>query len=167
VADKAVRSLVDAMRHEVVHGASTGRLYAQSLSVALLSYVFDRIPLTRLHVRGMLSEDQRRRLSRYIRERLEDDLTLTELASLVGLGPRQLSRLFRAAFGVSPHRYLLNQRLEEAARRLAAGGHEIGEIAISLGFCSQSHFAAAFRERFGKSPRQYAIGRRRSRLFRF
>jgi len=167
VADETVHSLVGAMREEVARGAGTSRLYAESLSVALLSYVFDRIPLSRLNVRGALSEDQRRRLARHIRERLEDDLSLTELASLVGVGARQLSRLFREAFGVSPYRYLLNQRLEEGARRVAFGTRDIGEIAISLGFSSQSHFATAFRERFGKTPRQYAAERRRSRRFRF
>jgi AraC family transcriptional regulator len=165
VADETVRLLVSAMRNEIVAGGGTGRLYAESLSVALLSYVFDRIPLSRIQVRGTLSEAQRRRLTRHIRERLEDDLTLTELASLVGIGARQLSRLFRDAFGVSPHRYLLNQRLDEGARRLALGTQEIGEVALALGFCSQSHFAAAFRERFGETPRKYALERRRSRRY--
>jgi AraC-like DNA-binding protein len=58
---------------------------------------------------------------------------------------------------------VLNQRLEEGARRLATGTHDIAAIALSLGFCSQSHFAAAFRVRFGQTPRQYAVERRRSR----
>ena len=161
VADETTRSLVGAMRREVATGAGRGRLYAESLSVALLSYALDHVPLSRLRLRGRLSETQRRLLAAYIRDRVADDLALTELAALAGLGTRQFSRLFREAFGTTPHRYVLNQRLDEAARRLATTTHDIAEVALSLGFSSQSHFASAFRARFGKTPRQYASEQRR------
>src|SRR5262249_6094069 len=143
--------------------ARTGRLYAESLSLALLSYAVERIPVSRLRVGGALSEAQRRKLARLIRERLGEDLSLGDLASFVGLGPRQFSRLFREAFGVTPHRYVLEQRLEAGARQLANGSLDIAEIALSLGFSSQSHFAAAFRKRFAQTPRRYATEHRRRR----
>lgn len=162
-ADETVRTLVNAMRRDVAGGAGSGRLYAESLSVALLSYLLERIPVSRLRVHGSLPEVQRRRLERFIRDRLPDDLTLTELASLVGLGPRQFSRIFRDTFGVAPHRYVLNQRLEEGARRLASSSDAVAEVALALGFSSQSHFATAFRKRFDRTPRQYAIEHRRRR----
>jgi AraC family transcriptional regulator len=162
-ADPTMRSLASAMRREIESGARTGRLYGESLSLALLSYVADRIPASRVRVRGAFSEAQRRRLARHIRERLGEDLALTELAAFAGLGPRQFSKLFRNAFGVTPHRYVLNQRLDEGARRLATSAHDVADIALALGFSSQSHFAAAFRKRFARTPRQYAIERRRQR----
>jgi AraC family transcriptional regulator len=162
-ADPTMHWLASAMRREVESGAGSGRLYGESLSVALLSYVLDRIPASRLRVSGALSEAQCRRLRQHIRDRLCEDLTLAELASFVGLGPRQFSRLFRNAFGVTPHRYVLNQRLDEGARRLSQSSFDVAEIALSLGFSSQSHFAAAFRKRFEQAPRQYALDRRRRR----
>jgi AraC family transcriptional regulator len=162
-ADQTMRSLASAMRREVESGAGTGRLYAESLSLALLSYVADRLPVSRMQVRGAFSEAQRRRLAKHIHERLGEDLALTELAAFAGLGPRQFSKLFREAFGVTPHRYLLNQRLDEGARRLATSSHDVADIALALGFSSQSHFAAAFRKRFAQSPRKYAIDRRHTR----
>ena len=161
VSDETTLALVGAMRREVATGAGRGRLYAESLSLALLSYSLDHVPLSRMRVRGHLSETQRRLLATHIRDRVADDLALTELATLAGVGTRQFTRLFRAAFGTTPHRYVLNLRLDEAARRLATSTHDIAEIALSLGFSSQSHFASAFRARFGKTPRQYAIERRR------
>jgi AraC family transcriptional regulator len=160
VADSNVRALAGAMRQELLAGATAGPLYAQSLSIALLSYVFDRVPLTRMLVRGKLNDNQCRRLARHVRERLGDELTLAQLAALVGLSERQFSRLFREAFGASPHRYVLDQRLEEGARLLAAGSLEIAEIAHVLGFSSQSHFTTAFRARFGTTPRAYAVSQR-------
>jgi AraC family transcriptional regulator len=162
-ADPTMHSLVSTMRREVESGASTGRLYGESLSLSLLSYLLNRIPVSLAGVSGALSEAQCRGLARHIRERLGEDLGLVELASFTGLGPRQFSRLFREAFGVTPHRYLLNQRLDEGARRLGEGSAEIAEIALSLGFSSQSHFAAAFRKRFDQTPRQYAMDNRRRR----
>jgi AraC family transcriptional regulator len=61
---------------------------------------------------------------------------------------------------------VLNQRLDESARRLAIGAAEIAEVAHALGFSSQSHFAAAFRKRFDQTPRQYATDKRhRKRTF--
>lgn len=167
IADPSMHYLVKAMRREVETSATTGRLYAESLSLALMSYALERAPAGPLRVQGKLSEAQCRRLRRYIQERLGDDLALRELASFAGVGTRQLSRLFREAFGITPHQYLLGQRLEEAARCLANGGREIAEIALSLGFSSQSHFSAAFRKRFGQTPRQYAVENRGSRRGRF
>jgi AraC family transcriptional regulator len=164
-ADQTMHALLGTMRHEVASGARTGRLYGESLSLALMSYVVDRIPASPLRLRGALSEAQGRRLAKYIRERLGEDLALTELATFVQLGPRQFSELFRNAFGITPHRYVVNQRLDEAARRLASSSLEIAEISLALGFSSQSHFAAAFRKRFGETPRQYALARRKRTSF--
>jgi len=83
-----------------------------------------------------------------------------ELSELVGLHPRHFSTLFRRAFGVTPHRYVIDQRLAEGARLLANGGQDIADIAFRVGFSSQSHFAAAFRQAFGKTPRTYAAEKR-------
>jgi AraC-like DNA-binding protein len=165
VADRTVYELMSTMCREVEAGARTGQLYGESLSVALLSYVLDRIPASERRSPGALSERQCRQLARYIRERLGDDLALGELAAYVGLGPRHFSDLFRRAFGTTPHRYLLNQRLDEGGRRLLASSAEIAEIALELGFSSQSHFATAFRKRFGVAPRQYVLRRRRPSVF--
>jgi AraC-like DNA-binding protein len=166
-ADPTMHALLSTMRREVESGASTGRLYGESLSLSLLSYMLNRIPAPLVRVRGALSEVQCRRLARHIRERLGEDLGLAELASLTGLGSRQFSRLFRDAFGATPHQYLLNQRLDEGARRLAVSSADIAEIALSLGFSSQSHFASAFRKRFNQTPRQYAMDNRRRRRVLF
>jgi AraC family transcriptional regulator len=158
--DVTVSSLVRAMRDEVSRGAVTGRLYADSLSLALLTYIVEREPPRVALVRGHLSETECRRLRRHVRDRLGEDLSLADLAAQVGRRPRHFSTLFRRAFGAPPHRYVLRQRLAESARLLANGDEDIAGIAFRLGFSSQSHFAAAFRSAFGVTPRQYARGKR-------
>jgi AraC family transcriptional regulator len=164
-ADPTMHWLASAMRREAEGGAKTGRLHAESLSLALLSYVIDCMPASRLRVSGAFSDAQCRKLAQHIRERLGEDLSLVDLATFTGIGPRHFSRLFRKAFGVTPHRYILNQRLDEGARRLSNSSLDIAEIALSLGFASQSHFATAFHKRFAQSPRRYAHDRRRRSIF--
>jgi AraC family transcriptional regulator len=158
--DVTVSSLVRAMRDEVARGAPTGRLYADSLSLALLAYVVEREPRCTAIVRGRLSEGECHRLRSYVNERLGEDLSLAELAAQVGRRPRHFSTLFRQAFGAPPYQYVLRQRLAEGARLLANGNADIAAIAYRLGFTSQSHFATAFRSAFGVAPRRYGIEKR-------
>jgi AraC family transcriptional regulator len=93
-----------------------------------------------------------------VRERLGEDIRLAELAALIGISPRHFSLLFRRAFGMPPYRYVLSQRLAEGARRLAAGPVDLAQLSADLGFCSQSHFSAAFRSEF--HTRRYALRHR-------
>lgn len=158
--DETARTLALAMCSEVSRGAPTGPLFAESLSVALLSYAIDHIPVSRLQVSGALSGAQRRKLQRYIEERLTQDLRLTELASLCGLRTRHFTTLFRRAFGMTPHRYVLDRRLSVGAELLVNSGYDIAEVALRTGFSSQSHFTTAFRRAFGVTPGRYASERR-------
>ena len=160
--DDTIESIVQTMGREVKAGAPTGRLFAESLSLALVTYAVERVPPSKLRVRGGLSEDQCRRIRGYIRDRLHQDLSLVELSSLVGLRPRQFSTLFRRAFGTTAHRYIIAQRVAEAARMLGSGDDNLAGIAVRIGFCSQSHFTAAFRQAFGVTPGRYAAGLRKS-----
>jgi AraC family transcriptional regulator len=63
--------------------------------------------------------------------------------------------LFRRALGVPPHQYVLQERITEARRLLAAGQMTLSEIATHLGFSDQSHFSRAFRKVTGMTPRLY------------
>lgn len=155
--DDTVHRLVDTMCNEVARNATTGPVFAEALSMALLSYVTRRVPPASEFVRGHLSSAQCQKLRTHIRENLSGELSLVELASLVGLGPRYFSTLFRRAFGSTPHKYVMQQRLAEGARLLTTQGMEIAEVAVQVGFCSQSHFTAAFRQAYGVTPRRYLL----------
>jgi AraC family transcriptional regulator len=77
---------------------------------------------------------------------------LETLAQLSGYSKRQLLRHFRDATGSSPHRYILNRRLEAARALILGSTDRLTEIAFRCGFSSDSHMAYAFRKRFGESP---------------
>ncbi len=82
-------------------------------------------------------------------------LSLDALAETAGLSKFRYAHAFRAQYGVSPHRFLVSQRLEAACKRLAASDEPITRIAIDLGFSSSSHLSATFRKAFGTTPSQW------------
>jgi AraC family transcriptional regulator len=157
---RTICSLVSAVREEVTTGCGSGRLYAESLSLSLLSYAFSRLPAPEQVERTGLSASEQEKLRRYIHEHLDRNIGLGCLAAVIGLGPRRFSARFREAFGITPHRYVTELRVREGARLLATGRYDIAEIALRVGFCSQSHFTTAFRRAYGLTPSRYASGKR-------
>ncbi|WP_234358472.1 helix-turn-helix domain-containing protein [Streptomyces sp. NRRL B-24085] len=91
----------------------------------------------------------------YIARRLTDPgLCSGMVAEAIGVSARHLSRIFQPT-GVSPSRYILEQRLDEARRVLADPSSRnvtIAEVAHCWGFASQAHFTRVFRDRFGRTP---------------
>jgi len=82
---------------------------------------------------------------------------LGELAQSAGLSPHHFLRVFKAATGLPPHAYQIQQAVEHA-KRLLAGGAPISQTALDAGFADQSHFSRIFREFTGATPRQYLTG---------
>lgn len=83
---------------------------------------------------------------------------LGELAAQVGLSRYQLIRQFRQRTGLSPHAWLLNQRIARARGHLRAGA-ALAEVAYRLGFADQSHFQRIFKAHVGVTPHRYRARR--------
>jgi len=92
-----------------------------------------------------------------LHDRFADDLSADDLAREVGLSRFQVSRQFRAAYGLPPSAYLRQLRLHQARRRLAAG-ESIATVAPSTGFADQSHLTRWFRRTYGITPAVYQRG---------
>ena len=82
------------------------------------------------------------------------ELTLEEIAKNFHIGTFHLIRLFKKAFGMTPHQYILSQRLNRA-KALLLQGESIAEVALECGFSDQSHLYKYFKEVFGVSPKAY------------
>lgn len=83
-----------------------------------------------------------------------ENLAVDQLAALANCSPYHLCRLFRSATGQSLRQYRLQQRLGTALGCLADGEDDLAALACDLGFSSHSHMSAAFRQQFGRSPRE-------------
>nr|WP_274389836.1 AraC family transcriptional regulator [Azospirillum doebereinerae] len=89
-----------------------------------------------------------------LHDRMAEDVGLEELAMVAGIDRFRLNRLFRDAFGLSPHAYLVRLRLKAARRRLAAG-ESPAMVAAEVGFADQSHLGRWFRRAYGMTPAAY------------
>lgn len=90
-----------------------------------------------------------------IEERLHAPPSLAELAARVGVSARHLARLFRAATGMTPHRYATIRRVDRARLLLLRRGTPIADIAEDLGFASHATFTRWFREHTGETPQSF------------
>lgn len=91
------------------------------------------------------------RVREYLHDHLAWNTGLDELAEISGIDRFRLSRQFKAAFGQTPHAYLVRLRLR-TARRLLAGGLAVSQVAAETGFADQSHLGRWFRRAYRISP---------------
>lgn len=84
---------------------------------------------------------------------LSEPLSTEDIAQLVGVSRRQLERLFKQHLDTLPSRWYLEQRLERARRLLQRSSQSILQIGLSCGFTSGAHFSNAYRNCFGRTPR--------------
>ncbi len=96
-----------------------------------------------------------RSASELLQDELAANVTLDELARAAGVSRHRLSRLFRAAYGMPPHRFALAHRIA-AARRMLERGVPVAEVAQATGFFDQSHLHRHFRRTLGMTPARYA-----------
>ena len=87
--------------------------------------------------------------------RYAEPLGVEDMAKAAGLSRAHFSREFRAAFGESPHAYLLTRRLERAASLLRTTDRAVAEICFDVGLQSVGSFTTSFTRTFGKSPLAY------------
>lgn len=95
-----------------------------------------------------------RRVTEYIQQNLDKDLTLAELADVVDMSPYHFARLFKGSTGVPPHRFVVQQRIAHARGVLATTERSIAEISRLVGFRTPSHFTTVFRH-LGITPGAY------------
>jgi AraC-like DNA-binding protein len=95
----------------------------------------------------------------HLLDNITRNVTLDELAALVNLSPYHFLRRFRAAYGMPPHTYRLQQRIH-LAKRMLASGDPIAQVASDTGFTDQSHFTKRFKAFVGTTPHQYQVASR-------
>ena len=154
VFDPKLAWLVGELLDEAQRGAPEGGLYAESLSCALIARLAKDYASSGAEnvSAGGLSASCRRRIVDFIEAHLGDDLSVAQLAQEVGLSPNHFANCFTVSFGQPPYRYVLRRRIQEALRLLSLSSRSIAEIAMDLGFSSQSHFTKVFREHTGMTP---------------
>lgn len=132
-------------------------VYAESVASVLIVDVFraygatPRLPDLTANVGSV----RFKRVVDFIEAHLESDIGLFELSALAGLSVRHFSHAFKAAAGMTPHRYILRRRIERAKNLLRTTGETIEAIAERVGFSNQRQFSRTFARLTGSMPSAY------------
>lgn len=127
------------------------------LRALLVALAVDAVRMRRpaARQRSILSPAQVERLHAYVGGAPAQRVEPAELAALLRLSPDYFTRLFRRTFGEPPRTWLVRQRIQEAAFRLADPGRTVGEVAHELGYPDVFLFSRQFKRVLGVSPRAY------------
>ena len=96
-----------------------------------------------------------RQIHDYMLAHLAQRITIEELCRLYPINPTTLKEVFKDVYGSSVAAHLKEHRMEEAARLLREGDLSVAEVARQVGYESQSKFTAAFKEQYGRLPKEY------------
>jgi AraC family transcriptional regulator len=161
--DTGMASILFALRRALIDDGREDRLYVDTLAAELavkLLRGYGTAPLRLKEYRQGLSREKMRVVLDYMNASLDRNVTLGELASLVDMSQYHFLRLFRASSGRTPHRYLVERRVEVAKSLLLRDDVSLAEVAYRVGFADQSHFTRHFRRIVGAPPGQLRRTRR-------
>jgi AraC family transcriptional regulator len=134
-----------------------GKLYVESLSQALVIHLlrhYSEVATIITPENKSLTHTQLRQAIDYIHTHLNLDLSLAELAGVINISPTYFASLFKQAMETSPHQYVIQQRVERAKLMLKKTDLAIADIALQVGFSSQSHLTQQFKRVTGMTPKQ-------------
>jgi len=142
---------------ELRSGGRMGQLYVESLTQVLAIHLlrhystFTR-PITSEN--KSLTRTQLQQALDYIHAHLDRDLSLSQIARVINISPTYFASLFKRATGISPHQYVIQQRVERAKSLLLKTDLAIADVALQVGFSSQSHLTQQFKRFTGMTPKQ-------------
>lgn len=148
-------SIAQRAASELAGAATSNELYLDSLVTLFgvhLLRTYTRRGKQSVPPKGGLSPNSARRVREYLSENFTQKVHVAELASVAGVSPNHFIVRFARTFGVPPHRYLINLRLDFAEKLLVDGKLPIAEVAHLTGFSDQSHLAVTMKRYRGRTP---------------
>ena len=86
-----------------------------------------------------------------------DQLSLNDLADEIGLSLKKLKEGFKQIYGDSVYSFLIDYKMELARKLLESGDYNVNEVGLKIGYSTSSHFIAAFKKKYGVTPKKYLI----------
>ena len=109
----------------------------------------------RSHLRGGLSPAALRRVQLFVEANLGRAIHLHDLAARAALSPYHFARAFKTSAGMTPRTYVEHRRIEEAKRLLTESTQSLAQVAMEVGFGTQSRLTSTFKRKTGFTPGEY------------
>ena len=156
--DPLIEQMGLALKTELEIGGVDSKAYADSMATALSMHLLRRYCSVQPQIKeyyGGLAPYKLKAIREYIHEHLDQNLTLTKLATIANLSTHYFASLFKQSTGFAPHQYITKCRLEKAKKLLQQTNLPIIEISQEVGFQNQSHFTRVFRQYLKTTPKAY------------
>lgn len=135
-------------------------LYLQGKIFELLSLYFSEKKANTESCPFLNNEETVRKIKHakeYILKHMDNPPGLKALAKLAGLNEFQLKVGFKEIYGNTVYGYLLDHKLDHSRIQLDTGKYKVNEVATQIGYTNPSHYIAAFRKKFGITPKKYLM----------
>ncbi|NCT10881.1 MAG: helix-turn-helix transcriptional regulator [Flavobacteriia bacterium] len=134
-------------------------LYVKGKIYELLSLHFQKDETTIGEYCPFLVDEQNvlkiRKAKEIIISRLAEPPSLQELANEIGLNIKKLKEGFKQIYGDTVYSFLFDYKMEHSRKLLETNQYNVNEVGIQVGYSTASHFIAAFRKKFGITPKKY------------
>jgi AraC family transcriptional regulator len=155
--DAVLNSLMERVREELMRRHASPLFLqgiAQAIAIHLARNYAERAKESRSGSPS-LPGYKLRQITDWMAENVAEEFNLDRLAAQAGLSKFYFNRLFKSAMGMSPSRYHITLRLDEARRLLRETKKSVVAVALDVGYANPSHFAQLFRRETGLSPSDY------------
>jgi AraC family transcriptional regulator len=152
VRDSRIEHIGWAVKAELDTPEPLGRLYGESLGLALAAHLLRDYSRSPSSSNDRLSRRRLRRVLDYIHDHLARDLSLVELAQLADMSPSHFKVVFKQSLGLPVHQYVIRTRVEYAAALITNDKLALSQVALQAGFANQSHMARCMKRLLGVTP---------------
>jgi len=140
---------------------SIKNLYFKGKAYELLSLYFNRSEDANVEQCPFLVDESNvikiRNAKDIVISRMAEPPSLQELADEIGLSLKKLKEGFKQIYGDTVYSFLFDYKMEVARKLLESGEHNVNEVGHKVGYSTSSHFIAAFKKKYGTTPKKYIM----------
>ena len=142
--------------------SSVKQLYYKGKAYELLSLFFNRNEDANIEQCPFLVDEvnvaKLKKAKDIIIANMSEPPTLKELSETIGLSLKKLKEGFKQIYGDTVYGFLFDYKMEVARKLLESGDYNVNEVGLKVGYSTSSHFIAAFKKKFGTTPKRYLMG---------
>jgi AraC family transcriptional activator of pyochelin receptor len=162
--DTEIKPTVAVVLHQIINSninSSIRELYVKGKIYELLSLHFQKEESTDAEYCPFLVDEQNvlkiRKAKEIIISRMSEPPSLQELALEIGLNLKKLKEGFKQIYGDTVYSFLFDYKMEHARKLLESNQFNVNEVGSQVGYSTASHFIAAFKKKFGTTPKKYVM----------